>query len=269
MALLLPLLAPWAAQAQSLPKWEVGAGLLGLNLPYYRGSESSRNYLILYPHLIYRGERVRLNEEGVKSWLFQSERLRLDFSLAAGLPVPADQNSSREGMPALKPTLEIGPSLGINLWRNVARQRSLELILPLRAAFSVDPPNLPHEGWIFSPFVRLNLAHYDRNYWRGALSWGPIFADSQYHDYFYTVESDYARSGRPAYKSSGGYAGQRLTLILKRKWGDKILSAFVRVDSLNGAVFADSPLVATRNYHIAGLTLTWILATSDRSTPLH
>ncbi len=259
---LLALLLPWSSHAQGLPKWEVGVGMINLHLPYYRGSDASRNYLILYPHLIYRGERVNLDEQGVKSWLFQSNRVQLDFSLAAGLPVPANQNSRRTGMEALEPTVEIGPSLSVHLWRAEKKNRTLRLVLPLRSAFSLDLPNLPHEGWVFSPYLQLSLAHYDRNYWQGAISWGPIFADAQYHNYFYGVEARYASASRPAYHSAGGYAGQRLTFILKRKWENKIISAFIRLDSLNGAVFEDSPLVASKSYHIAGIAVTWMMATS-------
>ncbi len=261
-------LSPLTGQTQNLPKWEVGVGLVGLNLPYYRGSEIRRSYLILYPHFIYRGERVRFDEKGLKSWLFQSEKIQLDFSLAAGLPVPSDQNSLREGMPALNPSVEIGPSLNISLWRNRGENRALSLILPLRGAFSIDLPSAPYEGWIFSPHLRLNLAHYDRNYWQGAISWGPIFADDQYHRYFYGVESRYASARRPAYEAAGGYAGHRLTLILKRKLNNMIISAFVRADSLSNAVFEESPLVASTRYHMVGATLTWILATSHtRANP--
>jgi hypothetical protein len=41
------------------------------------------------------------------------------------------------------------------------------------------------------------------------------------------------------------------------------LGAFVRWDSLNGAVFADSPLVKSENYFAAGVGIAWIFRKSS------
>ncbi len=95
------------------------------------------------------------------------------------------------------------------------------------------------------------------------VAFGPLFADASYHDYFYGVAPQYASAARPAYDGHGGYSGSRLTLITGKTFDQFWLSAFVRLDTLKGAAFADSPLVERRSYHIVGVALTWIFARSE------
>ncbi|MFZ5595103.1 MAG: MipA/OmpV family protein [Pseudomonadota bacterium] len=91
-----------------LPLWELGAGVVGLNLPYYRGSDEEVSYFVPYPYLIYRGARLKVDEvEGARSRVFQSDRTKLDISLAGGVPVPRDAGV-RAGMPGLDPTVGWG-----------------------------------------------------------------------------------------------------------------------------------------------------------------
>ena len=57
----------WAAAAPALaelrPEWEFGLGATGLTLPDYRGSDESRDYLLPFPYLIYRGEHLRVDRQ--------------------------------------------------------------------------------------------------------------------------------------------------------------------------------------------------------------
>lgn len=255
--------------AQSLPQWEVGAGMIGLHVPHYRGADEAKTYIIPYPYLIYRGERFSLDEKGVKSWLFQSEYVELDFSLAAGLPVSSEENSARSGMPRLNPTVEFGPSIEIALWRAKKAKRSLWLNLPLRAMYSLDFPNLPYEGWIFAPYIQLNLAHYNHDYWQSSLSFGPMYASADYHQHYYGIDPAYATFTRPTYAGETGYSGSRLIISLRKQFGNVLLVAFSRYDNLNGASFEQSALVKNKNYQVVGVTLSWIFKKSSKRTHVH
>ena len=90
------------------------------------------------------------------------------------------------------------------------------------------------------------------------LSTGPIFADSDYHDYYYTVEPHYATSWRPAYDAKSGYSGSSVTLGLSKTLNSLILNAFVRADFMNGAEIEDSPLVTTDCSVMGGVTVSWV-----------
>ena len=252
-----------AAEPKPLPRWEVGLGLGVLSLPFYRGAADGRTYIAPIPYIRYRGEHVRVDEEGIRSYLFLTETARLNFSLAAGVPVSSDGNSARHGMPSLDPTVEIGPSLEFLMWHRKERDRALWLKIPLRAALSVAWTNIEYQGWILAPYLDYRIISGERAHpWTTTLSIGPQFADRLYHDYFYEVPAAYATSDRPEYHSAMGYSGSRLTLSVQKNWGSYWLGAFVRYDDLHGAVFNDSPLVQQRHYYAIGAAIIKLLATS-------
>ena len=255
-----------AADLQSLPRWEVGIGLGMLSLPFYRGADSGRNYILPIPYIQYRGEHVRVDEEGIRSALFSRGNARLNISLAGGVPVSSDGNSARYGMPSLDPTVEIGPSLQFLLWYPEARDRALWLKFPLRTALSVAWKNIEYQGWVFAPYLDYRMVRGDpAKPWTITLSLGPQFADRRYHDYFYEVASDYATPQRPEYHATSGYSGSRITLGVQKKFDGYWLGTFVRYDNLQGAVFSDSPLVQQQHYYALGVALVKLLAVSKQS----
>ncbi len=256
-------LLPMSGVAQERPLWELGAGIATLNMPYYRGSAATQSYAIPYPYLIYRGEYLNIDKDGLRGWLYRSERLNLDLSLAAGLPVPNDQSGPRNGMNDLDPTLEFGPSIEYRLWHSADHRRNAWLRLPLRSAFAIGNP-ITHQGWIFAPYIEWKRHDFGKSGWMNSIALGPLFADATYHNYFYGVTPQYSTATRPTYTASSGYSGSRLTLMSGKNFDQLWLSAFIRFDTLKGATFVDSALVETRRYYLIGATLTWIFARSEQ-----
>ncbi|MBI3771585.1 MAG: MipA/OmpV family protein [Gammaproteobacteria bacterium] len=252
------------AAAQLLPKWELGAGVTALHLQNYRGSAHDNDYLLPFPYLVYRSERINFADGNLQGFLFRSPDLKLDISLAGGLPVSSDRNNARAGMPDLAPTAEFGPSLLARLWNHPEKRDSVWLGLPLRSVFSIGDSGINHQGWVFAPYIEYKAEHYNSNEWSFTASIGPLFANSPYHDYYYSVEPQYATTTRPAYDSPGGYSGSRITLVTHHQFGSLRFSAFARFDTLQGAAFHNSPLVERDSYHIFGIALTKILLISEK-----
>lgn len=250
-----------AGSAQERPLWELGVGATTLSLPYYRGSADTKSYTLPFPYLIYRGERLNVDRDGMRGWLYRGDDLILDLSLAAGVPVPSEQDGPRMGMPDLDPSVEFGPSLEYRLWHSADRRYNAWLRLPLRGAFSFGG-SLAHQGWVLAPYFEVSRHDFGRSGWINSLAIGPLYGDAAYHDYFYGVPAAYATAERPAYQGHSGYGGSRLTLMSGKTFNQLWLTAFLRLDTLDGAVFANSPLVETRNYHIAGVAVTWIFSRS-------
>jgi outer membrane scaffolding protein for murein synthesis (MipA/OmpV family) len=88
---------------------------------------------------------------------------------------------------------------------------------------------------------------------------GPIYATKKQHDYFYGVAPQYATATRPAYSASSGYSGTQFLASLSKRFDKTWVGAFVRYDTLRGATFIDSPLVARRNFAAAGVAVSWVL----------
>jgi outer membrane protein len=258
---------PPSAVAEEKPLWEAGVGAVLLQIPDYRGSDERRTLVLPYPYLIYRGDVLRVDRERISGRLFRTDRVLLDFSLFGNIPVDSSDNAARSGMPDLDPIFEIGPSLSVTLKEERGSYR-LGLNLPVRAVFSTDFSSLRHEGWVFHPrFVFEKPDVLPQSGVNLGVSAGPMFADRAYHRYFYGVEPAYVRASRPAYDPGSGYSGTTLSVGLNKKLDPLLLNAFVSVDFLRGAVFADSPLVREKTSVMAGFSVSWIFLTSEKKAP--
>jgi outer membrane scaffolding protein for murein synthesis (MipA/OmpV family) len=264
-ALLAALVFALPARAEQRPEWEFGLGATGFTLPDYRGSDESRGYLLPFPYLIYRGEHLRVDRQGLRGIFFETDRVELNLSASGTLPVDSDKNRAREGMPHLDPTLEIGPRLDVTLARDRAREWSFEARLPVRAAIATDLSYTKHIGYVAYPhlhlFTRPVLAGAK---WNLGLQAGPLFATREYHEYFYGVDPGFATPERPAYQASGGYAGALAMASLSRRFPRFWVGAFARYDTLKGAVFESSPLVKRDYAVMAGIAFAWVFTESSR-----
>jgi outer membrane protein len=257
-------LLPKTAACAEKPLWEMGAGLALLQMPDYRGSDKNRLYVFPYPYFIYRGNVFKVDRERISGRL--TDRLALDFSFFGQAPVKSSDNDARRGMPDLDPTFETGPSLNITLLDDRQADYKLNITLPIRAGFSTNFSSLRNEGWVFAP--RLVFEKNDLIPKTGVnlgISIGPIFADSAFNSYYYSVKPAYATDSRPAYSASGGYSGSALTLGMNKAYKQLVFNIFVSVDFLQGAVIEDSPLVKTRTSVMSGFTISWIFRKSASS----
>lgn len=253
--------APRATLAEQQPLWEFGLGVGALVFNDYRGADATHAYPIPLPYFIYRGKILESDRDGLRGKLFRQDRVELTLSVNGTTPVRND--SARSGMPDLRPTLELGPSLNAHLWRSTDRRLKLDLRLPARAAFTIEarPSGI---GWYFAPHLNLDVAQYaGPDGWKLGLLAGPLFAQRRYDDYFYSVAPQYAAPGRPAYQAPGGYAGTQTLISLTRRFPGYWFGAFLRHDSLDGASFAESPLVKRSSYWSGGFGFAWMIGRSQ------
>lgn len=249
--------------AADAPLWELGAGIAGLRLPHYRGSNQSHRWLLPLPYFVYRGEILRADRDGARALLFSSERVTLDLSTAVSAPTRSRDNEARRGMADLSPTFELGPNLNWTVARGGPGQQSwkLDLRLPVRAVVSLDS-HLQLIGWAAAPNVNLDLTNLAG--WNLGLQAGPLLGSRRLNAHFYDVAPGEATSSRAAYRSAGGYAGSQLTAAMSRRREQAWAGLFIRFDSLHGAQFADSPLVRQRHILSVGVAWSWVFAASTQ-----
>ena len=248
-------------RAVQRPLWELGLGVAGLRLPDYRGSDQSRNYVLPLPYVVYRGTWLKADRDGARALLFDTQRVKVDVSVAASTPSHSRDNTARAGMPDLSGTVELGPNLNVTLASSAKERWKLDLRLPLRAAATLER-SPKFVGTTFSPNLNLDVAALGGGWNLGLLA-GPVFADRKYHAYYYGVDAAYATADRPAYQAHGGYAGWRALAATSRRFGNTWVGAFLRYDDLHGAAFDDSPLVRRSSALTFGFGVSWILATSS------
>lgn len=263
------LLAPPPGLAFHLPLWEAGAGVGTLQVPTYRGSEKEVDVALPFPYIIYRGEVLRVDrEDGIRGKLFKSDRVKFDLSIAGSIPVRDTDEGARKDMDGLDPLIEAGAELTVDLWKSTNRQQRFQFVTPFRFVYSVGDPLLKYQGWTLSPYLNYRIRRSGGgSLMRYNASFGPIYADEHFHNYFYQVRPKDVTADRPAYDADRGYSGSRITLSAFRNTKRYVIGAFVRYDNLDDAVFDDSPLVETTDYFAFGFVFGWIFGNSDKTVP--
>lgn len=261
-ALLCCAFAHAALASEEKPLWEAGVGVATVSFPAYRGSDQRHNFLLPSPYFVYRGEFLKADRDGVRAELFDSDLAELTVSVALSPPASSDDIRARAGMPDLKANFELGPQLNLTLWRTENRARQLKLLLPMRAAFTLEKQS-KSLGWVVHPKLNLDIGDLSGlPGWNLGMQLGPLFGDRKQHHYFYGVDAAYATPSRPAYAAGGGFAGMQYVMGVSKRYPKHWVGAFLRYDNLSGARFADSPLVRTKNYVAAGVAVSWILGES-------
>lgn len=251
------------AEQQEKPLWEIGAGVAAFSFPSYRGSDQTNNFLMPVPLVTYHGDFFKADRHGIRGSFFDSDRVDLTVSLALSPPASSEDIKARSGMKDLEATFEIGPQMDFTFWRSENRARFVKLLMPLRAAFTVEssPKDI---GWVFHPKLNMDITDLpNMPGWNLGLLAGPLFGDKRQHAYYYSVEAPYATAGRPAYEAKAGYAGMQYLVGLSKRFPKFWVGSFVRYDNLSGAVFEDSPLVRQKDYFAAGLAISWIISESS------
>ena len=252
-----------AEEAQK-PLWEFGMGLFAVQLPAYRGAVESRSDVLPVPYLIYRGERLKADKDGVRGVFFESDVAEVNLSIAASPPISSDNITVRKGMPDLNSSVELGPSVDLKIWHSDRNDIKFKLFLPVRAAFTVESDS-HFIGWQFTPRLALDVENpMGMNGWTLGTLAGPVFGSAQQHDYFYGVAPQYATAARPAFVAQSGYAGVQALGALWKRFPSFWVGGFLRYDNVRGAVFENSPLVTQKSGFAGGLAVSWVFAQSSQ-----
>ncbi len=251
-----------AAHAQQLPLWELGVFGGAATTPAYPGSADRSTRGLVLPFLLYRGEVLRVDQQGIGARLLRSDRVELDVGLAASLPARSSDVGARTGMPNLGTLLELGPRLKVTLARTAPRSR-IRLDLPLRAVIEARS-GVRAQGITFEPKI-VYEASAENERWSFDANLGMVFGDRKINRYFYEVRPEFATPERPAYEADGGAMLVRAGASASRMLGmDVRVFGFVRYDSYAGAANRASPLMQKRSGASAGVALAWTFKRSAR-----
>lgn len=241
------------------PKWEAGILVAAFHRSLYPASAQTQSRLLPVPFVIYRGEHLRVGEEGViKAVAIDKPRFKVDLSLGAAFNVNSDDSVAREGMPDVDFIFEIGPQVSFLL--DDSEQSKTWINLQLRKVFSTDFSRIDDRGYILQP----EIAYQGKGLWSDndtfKLTFSPLFATKKTHQYFYQVDKQFMTNERPAYNASGGYLGAEITL-LNRFSIRRDISIFVKstLGLYTGASNEDSPLFEKKLNYGFGLGIKWTL----------
>lgn len=260
------LAAPGSAdRVADLPLWEAGLGLAAVSFPDYRGSDRQKAYMLPLPYLIYRGDVLQVDRDGLRGLLFESPRFETTLSASGTVPTRSHDEGARTGMPDLDPILEVGISMNWEAFSNESVR--VRIRMPVRAAIASDFRSVDHVGWRLEPVLNIESVERPRR-WALSFSTGPSIADRRYHAHFYSVSARHVTSTRPEYHAKGGYSGWTVISSASRRFDRTWVGAFLRYDNLNSAQFEDSPLIENRHAFMAGVGVAWLLGQSRLTAPV-
>ena len=240
-------------------EWELGIGLAALEIPFYPGSSESKAYLVPIPHILYRSEKIEI-DNGLQATFLKTPKVRFDLSADFGVPVNSEDSSARQGMPDIDLVIQVGPSVEVTVAGGRFKPSHTRFEFPLRAAIATDFRSTQHVGWIFEPRLTFETRRPQKTGFAYLFSGGARFATEKYNDYYYAVDPAFVTPSRTAFDSKGGYSGLFVDAIANWRTDSLIYFAFVRYQNLSGAEFESSPLVEQKNYFFVGAGLTWVFA---------
>lgn len=244
------------AWAEPLPRWEFGVALGGQVLNDYRGSKENQLQVYPIPFLVYRGDFLKADRNGVRGEFLANDKIELNLSGETSLNGQSADNELREGMPELESAFELGPSININL-TGENFSNGWQLRLPLRVVVTAGESGVHHRGYNFNP--RFTYTKPDLfGDWRGKFNIGALYGSESYHDYYYTVADRFVTEDRVRYQAEAGFSGYYFKSSISRRKGDFWYGLSVRYDNLSGASFEDSPLVETKDYYAISFAIAWI-----------
>ena len=247
----------YRSNKDQLPKLELGVGLGAAFLPHYPGSDETHTLVLPFPAIVYRGEKIRSDEDGgLRGRFYYSDRFEINMSFGASLPVSSTDNDEREGMPSLDFILEFGAAFIYHFVPKSSQSPfKLSFSLPIRHAFSTDFSSVGNRGLVFAPFL---YSFYELSnkltLFAGITA---TYATDRLHEYLYGVDGRFATATRPKYDAKGGHVLNTYVLGLSYNFDDYSLWAGYSFNDAQTNANDESPLFVQSQSHSFGLALTW------------
>lgn len=243
--------------------WDIGLGLTATHIPHYIGADQAHDYVLPFPYLVYRGEKLKIDRNFIHGEFFESGKWRAEWSVAGSPPVNSDDNRARHGMNDIDAIGEFGPAVMYRLAENDNTLWRIEW--PLRKATSTDWHSLSDRGWSSNPLLRFNHRWQQENArYLFEMTTGPVYNSERYNDYFYQVEPDDETITRRAFDARSGYSGWRFSLGISERRQQFWWGAFIRHMNLRDSVIDDSPLVREHDSWLVGIAFAWIFRSSSQ-----
>ncbi len=239
------------------PTLELGVALVNATTPHYPGSDQQTSITLPFPAIIYRGDKLRADEDGgFRGRFLHSDNFELNLSLGGALPVGSDDNDERSGMPKLDTILEFGPGLIIHFVPKASRKKyRISLSLPIRFAISTDISDTYGRGVLFNPLL-YGFYKIDEKF-AAVMSVSGTWATQKLHNYLYTVDPKFSTPTRSAYQAESGYLLTTMTLGLNYLWKEYSVFAGYALHNASDNANRNSPLFVQKTNHSIGLGFIW------------
>ena len=188
---------------ESQPQYEVGVGAIGINIPDYPGSKRNQMRVIPFPWFIYRGDYLKIDDEGSRAPLFSSKYHETGLGFYFNFPVDSEDHTTRRGMPDLDFLVGFGPRFMLRIIPEHPSYR-FNFFISAGGAYSTDFRKSFRSRGIF---IKSGF-----NYWyqwpgKKTTFFSGLnfeFGSVELNRYFYEVSPVDANTERPVYRAKPG-----------------------------------------------------------------
>ena len=248
--------------------WGLRLVAFGQNFPAYPSSSNQNLTILPIPYPVYRGKILRFGEDLediAEGKILDAKRVHISMGLSASFPESSDKLSGREGMPDLGFLIEAGPKVDLYLSGDPDDEQELSLSLQLRGAVSLDGLNATGRGFVFSPELEYLTRGVFKSETELRFRIAPTWATSNYTDFFYGVDPEFATPSRPSFDAESGYLNTEFLVGLNRKITDRLeFRGSIRLWVNKGSANSASPLYQRDYDRGIRLALFWTAWESKR-----
>lgn len=258
--------------ANTEPLWEWSLAAFSRYGNIYPGSGDTQFNIVPLPIPRYRGRFLSLGEETdspIRGRIFRRDRIKLDIDFDINFGADNEDIPIRDGMPELDFVLEVGPELSLQFIDHEPSNWRAFLNLPLRAAITWPGLDPRWQGVVFAPEIRIRKSLRDDR--KDELSYlvSASFASSDYMEYFYGVQPEFAVPGRAAFDAKGGYIGTELGMTYRRQLASRYeIVTGMRIGFHQGAKNRNSPLFQDDISGSVFVAFLWKFWESKRRVPV-
>ncbi len=231
-------------QASAAPsKWAIGLGTGWLS--DYPGAAQGRIRFLPFP--VYRGTMLRLDRvSGVSGAVFNNSRLDFSWNFIFQFPTNSSSIPVRNGMPNLDWVLSLGPQLKYYIFANQSHRFFFRMPVRFNTCTNFST-RTQFCGVVFNPGFR--HAIWLRNWGEVTFRWEAFSQTSEYQQYFYEVQNQFATPNRSTYHAQAGFLGFVYGFFHSLPFDGWEVSSSVNLYDYSLAVNQDSPLfVHKTNY---------------------
>lgn len=235
-------------------EFNFGLGYIGFDVNHYKGSDQSKKYNFYVPYVYYQSENVTADAGIINTRFVRSKYFSMQLTMGANPSVESESNIARSGMPELLYNFGVGPMAIIHLVNKSKFQLQIEH--SLRREFETDFSFTRAFGTTNTTYLTTRAQGAT---WSFEVAIGKMYADQDFHEYYYNVDEKYETSQRAAYQAKAGFSGDVVIISAKKQFGDFLLFPFLRYDNIKDAVYSNSPLVKKDEYLMIGLGAFYLL----------
>jgi len=242
---------------------ELGAGAVYGKAPHYPGSNQHNEILIPFPVVIYRGDRLRADEDGgIRTRFLYSNKFELNLSIGGSLPVSSKKNRARQGMPKLHTLLELGPGFIFHfLDKYNSKKWKISLNIPYRHVVSTNIKDTYSRGYVFNPLL---YSYYDfSENFSIFSSISGRWATQKYNDYLYSVDDEFVSVTRARYEANSGHVLMSYGLALIYNYNDFTFFTGMSINDASSSANKSSPLFVKEQSYSSAIGFTYYFYKSD------